>query len=326
MADATDVPGTVSRIVRGIGAGAPLRRRVGAIAALFLDPDAVKKHSRAQCETSLWVARTIGMSDDVVGPLGAICERWDGRGAPHGVAGEDIPTAMRLHHVGDVAEIALRERGLDGARRLVSRRSGKQLDPQLAACFVEHAAELAAMLDGPGLWERYLDAEPAPHALADAEKIDDVARAVAAVTDLKSVYTPGHAWSVCAEVDRAATALGIDGDVRRDLHRAALLHDVGRAAIPNAIWDKPGPLSPTEWEQVRMHAYYTDRILARAPALRKVARIAAETHERREAEVLVLVARGKSNREIAAGQPIARQWICSGAPASPEAPASAGAW
>lgn len=283
MADPTEVPATLARIVRGIGAGASLRQRAGAIARLLADQDAVMKHARAQCETSLWFARAIGMSDDILGPLGTICERWDGRGAPNGIAGEEIPMPMRLHHLADVAEIALLERGLDGARRLVERRAGKQLDPRLAACFVEHARELVPMLDGAGLWDRYLAAEPEPHATADPGRTDDLARAIGAITDLKSVYTAGHAWSVCGEADRAAAALGLSEGVRRELHRAALLHDVGRAAIPNAIWDKPGPLGPAEWEQVRMHAYYTDRILARAPALRPAARIAAETHERQDA-------------------------------------------
>ena len=52
-----------------------------------------------------------------------------------------------------------------------------------------------------------------------------------------------------------------------DLRRAGLLHDIGRAGIPTGVWEKPGPLSVAEWEQVRLHAYHSERILARAPAL-----------------------------------------------------------
>ena len=46
-----------------------------------------------------------------------------------------------------------------------------------------------------------------------------------------------------------------------------LLHDVGLHGVPATILDKPGPLSATESERMRMHAYYTDRMLSRPPAL-----------------------------------------------------------
>ena len=47
---------------------------------------------------------------------------------------------------------------------------------------------------------------------------------------------------------------------------AGLLHDVGRVAVSNAVWDKPGPLSTDEWEQVRLHPYHSERILAGSPS------------------------------------------------------------
>src|SRR5690606_5636456 len=46
------------------------------------------------------------------------------------------------------------------------------------------------------------------------------------------------------------------------------------------IWDKPGPLTSTEWEQVRLHAYHTERILDRSPLLAELAPIAGMHHER----------------------------------------------
>jgi HD-GYP domain-containing protein (c-di-GMP phosphodiesterase class II) len=46
------------------------------------------------------------------------------------------------------------------------------------------------------------------------------------------------------------------------LRWAALLHDVGRLGVPSAIWTRPGPLDWAQWERVRLHAHYTERILA----------------------------------------------------------------
>jgi HD-GYP domain-containing protein (c-di-GMP phosphodiesterase class II) len=59
-----------------------------------------------------------------------------------------------------------------------------------------------------------------------------------------------------------------------------LLHDVGRASVPNTILDKPRALTPGERERVRLHSYYTERLLERAPALANCAPIAGAHHER----------------------------------------------
>src|SRR5205085_10610740 len=62
--------------------------------------------------------------------------------------------------------------------------------------------------------------------------------------------------------------------------RAGLLHDVGRHGIPATILDKPGPLTTAEREHVRLHPYYTERMLARPPMLARLGTIAASHHER----------------------------------------------
>ncbi len=58
------------------------------------------------------------------------------------------------------------------------------------------------------------------------------------------------------------------------------LHDLGRVGVSSRIWDKPGPLSTTERDQVHLHAYHSERILARVPSLAEVARLAGQHHER----------------------------------------------
>jgi HD-GYP domain-containing protein (c-di-GMP phosphodiesterase class II) len=62
--------------------------------------------------------------------------------------------------------------------------------------------------------------------------------------------------------------------------QAGLLHDLGRTGISNAIWDKHEPLTESERERVRLHTYYTERMLRRPAALAGLANIAAAHHER----------------------------------------------
>jgi HD-GYP domain-containing protein (c-di-GMP phosphodiesterase class II) len=64
------------------------------------------------------------------------------------------------------------------------------------------------------------------------------------------------------------------------VRRAGLVHDLGRVGISAAIWGKPGRLTDGEWERVRLHPYFTERVLTRAAGLAGFGRLAALHHER----------------------------------------------
>ncbi len=279
MADASDPIGTVRRVVRGIGAGAPLTSRVRAVARLLGDGVAVQRHAHSQCEASIHFAERCGLGGAVPAALAFLCERWDGKGAPHHREAEAIPLAIRLHHVADVVEIALHRDGRDAAIDVARRRAGKQLDPRLVRCFLDHP-ELLDLIDQPSVWDRYLAVEPSPHLRVGPARVDDVARAFAGFVDLKSTWTLGHSTGVAALADTAAQIADLPADERQALRRAAWLHDLGRVSVANGVWDKPGKLTASEWERVRLHAYWTERVLWQAPPLRPIAQLAGAAHER----------------------------------------------
>ncbi len=305
MADAGDPVGTVRRIVGGIGQGGTLGGRVRAVARILGDGQAVQGHSHAQCDASQRLSDMAGMGPRIGATLRFICERWDGKGHPAHVRGEDIPVAMRLHHLADIVELALQRGGSqEAAIALARRRSGGHLDPQLTRTFLDHAGELLALVDGPSCWDRYLAVEPSPHLVAKAARLDDVARAFACFADLKSTWTLGHSTGVAELADRAAAAMGLPDDERATLRRAALLHDLGRVSVANGIWDKPARLTVSEWERVRLHSYWTERALWQARPLRPLAQLAGGAHERVDGggyhRALPGVALGRAARVLAA--------------------------
>jgi HD-GYP domain-containing protein (c-di-GMP phosphodiesterase class II) len=59
-----------------------------------------------------------------------------------------------------------------------------------------------------------------------------------------------------------------------------LVHDIGRVGISAGVWVKPGPLTAREWEQVRLHPYYSERVLARPGMLSRLGSLAGFHHER----------------------------------------------
>jgi HD-GYP domain-containing protein (c-di-GMP phosphodiesterase class II) len=283
LADVADPVGTARLVIAGVAPSAGLLARGRAVARLLGDGVAIERHARAQCEVSVRLAALVGASAGVCAALTQICERFDGRGAPARAQGEALALAIRVHHVADVVEIAHHRGGREAALAVARRRAGGQLDPGLVATLTAEAAALFAALEGEGTascWDRFLEAEPRPHALAEGGRLDDVARAFALLADLKSGYMVGHSTGVAALVGRAAAALGLGEAEQAALQRAALLHDIGRVSAPNLVWDKPGKLSPPEWERARMHVYWTERILSQAPALRPLVPIAAAGHER----------------------------------------------
>jgi HD-GYP domain-containing protein (c-di-GMP phosphodiesterase class II) len=103
---------------------------------------------------------------------------------------------------------------------------------------------------------------------------------MADLVDLKSPYLAGRSRGVANLVSAAARAAGHPEDDVRALRRAALIHDLGRLGVSNAIWDKPGPITEAESERVRLHPYLTDRMLARVSALGRSREIASRHHER----------------------------------------------
>ena len=79
---------------------------------------------------------------------------------------------------------------------------------------------------------------------------------------------------------KAADLLGLPPDEVRNVRRAALVHDIGMHGVPAIILEKPGPLTATEYERMRMYSYYTERTLARPRALARIGAVAALATER----------------------------------------------
>jgi putative nucleotidyltransferase with HDIG domain len=193
-------------------------------------------------------------------------ERHDGRGQPGGLSDLEISTPAQVLSAAQTLEVAARAFGLDGAIDVFRTRRGGQFAPAVADAFLRDAHGVLRDLDTGSLWNVFRESEPLPRALVSMDQVDDVARAFAHFTDVKSTFTLGHSVMVAELALAAADGLGAPID-RTALERAALLHDIGRVAVENAIWDKPGPLDPMERTAAESHSFETERILRSSPLL-----------------------------------------------------------
>jgi HD-GYP domain-containing protein (c-di-GMP phosphodiesterase class II) len=217
------------------------------------------------------------MSTGVRRALSHVYTCWDGRGFPP-ISGEAIALPARITRLAFLVEVYEQLGGRDAAVSMVRRRAGADVDPTIAATFLRHADALLGQLEAESVWDAALQAEPEPRPWLPASRLDQVARAFADFTDLKSPFMLGHSTGVAEIAEKAGAAMGL-ADVT-EVRRAALLHDLGRVSVPNGIWDKRGPLTGSEWERVRLHAYYSERILSHSPLLAPLGQMAGMHHER----------------------------------------------
>lgn len=234
----------------------------------------------SQCEVGVRFGTRLAIGAGAITALGRIHERWDGSGGPAGLRAEQLGQVVCVVQVATLAELVHRRLGVDAAVEVVAQRRGRALAPPVCDALRAHAHLLLPPLAEGSAWDAFVAVGARFPVIAPAQDLDDVIAVFADVADLASVYTLGHSRAVAQASVAAAEALALPADAIVDLRRAALLHDLGRVAVPAGVWEKRGPLTAADWERVRLHAYYGARILGRAPTLARVAALACADHER----------------------------------------------
>jgi putative nucleotidyltransferase with HDIG domain len=237
---------------------------------------------RARCERGAAIVRKIGMGEAVAGAIYALDEHWNGAGFPQHLQGEQIPMLSRVLAVAQHLDVFAGTQGRKRAIGTLRARSGTWFDPEVVSC--------AAALDRDGqLWigtdsredlARVIDMEPGSARMVGSLEIDGICEAFAEVVDAKSPMTYRHSVGVMEAANAITGELRLPVAQRQLVHRAALLHDIGKLRVPNSILDKRGELTLEEWAIVREHPLLSEHILARVPSFDVLASIAGHHHER----------------------------------------------
>ena len=235
------------------------------------------RHLVTLCEVAQMLTVRLGLPPSVQALFAAFTERWDGKGEPNGLGGEEIPLSVRIVHVARDATFHRMIGGVDAAVGVVRERAGGAFDPGVVAALADGAEEILADDDGASVWDATLAAEPGGQLALTEAAIDRALAAMGDFADLISPWLAGHSSGVAELTAGAAQRCGLGAP---DARRAALVHDLGRVAVHARIWEKAGPLTMDEWEQVRLHPYQSERVLSRSPFLSGLAEVAGAHHER----------------------------------------------
>ena len=273
--------GLMTRAVRVAHPDRALLARAAAMARAM--PGGVaewRRWARTHCDVARLLGARMGLAEPVQQALRHLYERWDGKGMPGDLRGEQIPLAVRIMQVAQDADMVWQQGGPALAGQVISRRAGSGLDPAPVKAFLGLAEEAFASMAAPSVWDTAMAAEPGPRPVISHDRIDACLSAVADFADLKSMWTIGHSRGVAGLAGHAGMLAGLPAGEVDLLRRAALVHDIGRVTVPFRVWAKPGPLSRDESEQVRLHTYHSERVLDAAKGLRPLARLAGSHGER----------------------------------------------
>jgi HD-GYP domain-containing protein (c-di-GMP phosphodiesterase class II) len=282
--DWTQVHLNLAFIMRNVAPGQFWMRRVWQTLAMLREgPAGAKEVVRTRCERGADIARLLGFTPETVEAIRALDEHWDGHGQPYNLRGQDIPLLGRILSVAQTAEVFFSTYGPNTALDIVSARKATWFDPDLVAAMrvVGRDHTFWETLESGDTMMEVARVEPADRVLAaDEAKLDNVTEAFARVIDAKSPWTYDHSNGVARVADRLAESFGLSAVARRDLRRAAQMHDLGKLGVSNLILDKPGRLTDDELAVMRRHPSATFDILHRVGCFRHLAPMAAAHHER----------------------------------------------
>lgn len=105
-------------------------------------------------------------------------------------------------------------------------------------------------------------------------------KALVQALETRDFETHGHSERVVTFSLRLGIELGLSRDAMRDLELGALLHDIGKIGVPDAILRKPSRLTEREWEKMKLHPVHGEKILGNIPFLSGAAKVVSQHHER----------------------------------------------
>jgi response regulator RpfG family c-di-GMP phosphodiesterase len=109
-------------------------------------------------------------------------------------------------------------------------------------------------------------------------------KALVQALETRDFETHGHSERVVTFSLRLGYELGLEKEALRDLELGALLHDIGKIGVPDAVLRKPAKLNDDEWAKMKLHPQHGQKILRNIPFLEGAARIVAQHHERWDGE------------------------------------------
>jgi HD-GYP domain-containing protein (c-di-GMP phosphodiesterase class II) len=239
--------------------------------------------AQMQCEVAGDIARLLGLASEVEEALRQLFGSHHRGDMQDALFAPNIPRAVYYVRLAGDLEVLAPAHGTEGAMRLIVERAGVKYPATLVERLAPHAQD-------------WIDALGEPSCAADYEGHDRRVplTIVADVIELKLPWLAGYSRRVAELAKRSAVGAGLIALEEKPLVRAALLHGIGRVAVPNSVWQRPGKLGVLDWDQVRKVPFWTARAGAQVPAIAQDATLASFVYERLDGSGYFRKARGEA--------------------------------
>jgi len=217
-------------------------------------------------------------------------ERWDGKGYPNKKKGDEILTGSQLIRIADsldifrIHAIASFPQELKEAAKLL--KASKECEPSILKVLdeliqeelIKFPLEKKLIFDSIHEIRNKCCIKPLRE-INSSELKASLLYTFARVIDSKHPYTHGHSERVSAYSVQIAKMMTLPSDEVEAIKYGALLHDIGKLAVPRGILDKPAALTDKEWETVKRHSTVGLKVLESFPSLKYLS-FATLHHER----------------------------------------------
>jgi HD-GYP domain-containing protein (c-di-GMP phosphodiesterase class II) len=240
--------------------------------------DLISPLAQIHCEVSGDIAVMLRMPGAVETGLRHIFETYDGQGFPGLLKHPDVPASVyRVALAGDLEAIS-RVHGIDAALTYVGSRGNAKYPEQLVQLLSRSAGDWLALLNSD-------ESQPFDFRLSTATASTEIPLTmVADVIDLKLPWLAGYSRRVAELAGAAGSLQGLAPVTQQQLYSAGLIHGIGRSSIPNWVWNTPGRLDASAWEQVRLAPYWTWRAAQQIRNLTLEVNLASHAYERQNGE------------------------------------------
>lgn len=275
---------TVQYALSHVAPGKPFLERSRALFALALKS---KRHSKEvtkiRCERGSMLARLMGLPQATADGILSLDEHWDGQGNPVGLRRAEIPILSRIMLLAQTLEVHFASQSADAALEVIGKRTRTWFDPELvkAARSLVKRGALWTDITSEDAFAIALNMEPEQKTMAKGDTtMDSICVAFANIVDAKSPFTFNHSSGVANAAVAIGRMLGLGRERVLFIRHAALLHDLGKLSVSNAILEKPGKPDDAEWAILRLHPFYTWKILQGISSFHEMSEVAASHHEK----------------------------------------------
>jgi HD-GYP domain-containing protein (c-di-GMP phosphodiesterase class II) len=202
-------------------------------------------------------------------------------------AGQPVPLESHIIHLADRIAVLIDTKNevlgqVKGICEKTREQSGKMFKPELVDAFMSLSQKEYFWLDikSSTIYRHLRRKARSKTIVMDLDQLNDLAMLFAKIIDFRSSFTATHSSGVSASAVHLAKLCGFSERECRMMKIAGYLHDLGKLAVPREILEKPGSLTPEEFNIIRSHTFHTYRILETVEDFETINTWGAFHHER----------------------------------------------